>query len=414
MNKLIEIARQDLKISLSEKGAWFNLIVMPIVFIMLIGFVNGGSSGSSSGSPILVDVIDADNTSLSADFLAIFKETNPRIVLCPADNDDADICNVGDANNNGATSTRLEDGAVRAVIEIPAGFETSILGGSPVNVIYRSNVNPLEPDFLVQNLQVAVQRIGGASVAIQASELALSALDEDMDSSFRQDVYAQASQLWSAQNELIRYHQTDASQDESATGNLGFRQSVPGMGSMYVMFTVLAGTVIMLQERRQWTLQRMVMMPVSRAQIIGGKMGARFVMGMIQYAVAFGFGALMGVNFGNQWGALLLLMVAFVLCMTAITFFLSTFVETEMQASGLITFVVLTMAPLGGAWWPLEIVPPFMQTIAMLTPIGWVMKGFSDVLFYGGGIAEVLLPVAVLLGMAAVCFFFAVRRFRYE
>src|SRR5690606_6554093 len=121
-------------------------------------------------------------------------------------------------------------------------------------------------------------------------------------------------------------------------------------GSMYVMFTVLAGAFILLRERKQWTLQRLITMPVARWQVIGGKMLARFIMGMIQYGVAFLFGALvLGVRFGGSLPALLLMMVSFVLCMTALAFLLATFVQSEMQASSVITLMALTLAPLGGA-----------------------------------------------------------------
>ena len=44
----------------------------------------------------------------------------------------------------------------------------------------------------------------------------------------------------------------------------GFGQSIPGMGSMFVMFTVMAGMSILLRERNQWTLQRLVVMPLRR------------------------------------------------------------------------------------------------------------------------------------------------------
>ena len=44
----------------------------------------------------------------------------------------------------------------------------------------------------------------------------------------------------------------------------GFAQAVPGMGTVFVMLTVLGGMVTLLNERRQWTLQRMVVAPIRR------------------------------------------------------------------------------------------------------------------------------------------------------
>ena len=143
-------------------------------------------------------------------------------------------------------------------------------------------------------------------------------------------------------------------------------------------------------------------------------MTARFVMGIIQYLVAFSVGFFLGVDFGSSPLGLAAVMAAFTLCMTAVTFLLATFVKTEEQSAGLINFIALTSAALGGAWWPLEIVPPAMRNIAYLTPVGWAMQGFNEIIFYRGGLSDVLLPVAVLIGATLVIFGIAVSRFKYE
>ena len=139
---------------------------------------------------------------------------------------------------------------------------------------------------------------------------------------------------------------------------------------------------------------------------------ARFLLGMIQYALVFTAGWLLGVRYSSVLG-LLLLMVAFTLCATALTFVLANIVQNEQQAASLSLFLGLTLAPLGGAWWPLEIVPTWMQTLAYASPVGWVMRGFSAIMLYGQGIGAALVPSAVLIGAAGVLFWVAVRRFRF-
>jgi ABC-2 type transport system permease protein len=74
----------------------------------------------------------------------------------------------------------------------------------------------------------------------------------------------------------------------------------------------------------------------------------------------------------------------------------------------------MTLAPLGGAWWPLEIVPDFMKTIGHLSPIAWAMDAFQEMMFYNGGVLDILPMLGVLLIMAAAFFGFGVWRFRYE
>jgi ABC-2 type transport system permease protein len=85
-----------------------------------------------------------------------------------------------------------------------------------------------------------------------------------------------------------------------------------------------------------------------------------------------------------------------------------------MQAASMLNLVVLIAAPLGGAWWPLEIVPQWMQTVGQLSPVAWAMNGFRSVIFHGGGVESVIPLVLVMLGMTVVVSLFAVSRLKYE
>jgi ABC-2 type transport system permease protein len=198
------------------------------------------------------------------------------------------------------------------------------------------------------------------------------------------------------------------------TGGEGFRQSIPGMASMYVLFTVLPLSAAFIRERKQWTLQRLVTLPISRAQILGGKLLSRFFLGMIQFGVLFGFGLLIGARFGYEVLGLLLLMVAFALCVTALALALTTLLKNEGQAVGISLFMSLTLAPLGGAWWPLDIVPEWMRTIGHVSPIAWVMDGFRSLIFFNGNLSTIIIPILVLLAMTVLFFVFGVVRFRFD
>ena len=115
---------------------------------------------------------------------------------------------------------------------------------------------------------------------------------------------------------------------------------------------------------RTWTLQRLAVMPISRAQILGGKLLARFADRDARIRASCSrFGFLLGVRYGNDPLAILLLMVTFTLAVTALTLALTTLLHNEGQARGIGLFLTLTLAPLGGAWWPLDIVPQCMRTV---------------------------------------------------
>jgi ABC-2 type transport system permease protein len=69
---------------------------------------------------------------------------------------------------------------------------------------------------------------------------------------------------------------------------------------------------------------------------------------------------------------------------------------------------------LGGVFWPLEVVPAFMQKIAQFVPQTWAMKGFTELMARGGGVGDILGSVAILMGFAVVFLAMGITRIRYE
>jgi ABC-2 type transport system permease protein len=110
----------------------------------------------------------------------------------------------------------------------------------------------------------------------------------------------------------------------------------------------------------------------------------------------------------------IVIVLVYTLAVTAMGLALSTIVRTSGQASGLRMLASMTLAPLGGAWWTLSIVPVWMRTIGQISPIYWSQDAFTKMIFYGARLSDVLPSVLVLLMFAVVLFAFGVSRFRYE
>lgn len=416
MRAIIDIALNDLRIIFKDRSVWVNLVIIPLVIAYIIGVVNSGGTGGASAPRLIIDVINQDSGALSQQFLSDLKAANDNFVLCPADDADG-ACELGGAAFDEALAEqRLRDQTSLALIEIPAGFSADIDAGENVNIVYRSNEDASAPSYILQAVQAETQRLGGALIAARiGTDVADSLLDFADDAeraAFVEAVRENAGAIWAqtpAQVEYVVSQQTPTAQTNVA----GFQQSIPGIGTMYAMFIVLPAAAAIILERKTWTLQRLAVMPLSRAQILGGKLLARFATGMLEYALMFAFGLLLGVRYGDDPLAILLLAVAFTLAVTALTLALTGLLKTEAQGRGIALFLTLTLAPLGGAWWPLDIVPAWMRTAGHISPVAWVMDGFTSVVSNGGNLGTVMVPILVLLGMTVVFFAVGVRRFRF-
>lgn len=427
--KIFQIALNDLRVSFREEGLLIFMVLVPAVLVVVIGLANGAFAGSgpTEAPPILLDVVDHDQSAASQQFLDTMRGLNDRLVLCRITADVPDeICRLnGTALDADAVANRLNDGVSDGYLEIPAGFGEALTTDQQVGLIYRSDAELGEEDSTLRLVQVATQRVSAALIAREMGDTiaqdVLALEDADEAEAFGASTYNRAGEIWATDPISVAFSQADIDTQaaDSARQAPGFRQSVPGMGSMYVMFTVLAATSVFINERKTWTLQRLMTMPVSGGEFIAGKMLSRFALGMMQYAVAFGvglvFAQLLGFNFGSSPLALILVMAAFVICICGMALLLATFVHNDQQAGSIVTLLALILAPIGGAWWSLhfEFIPEIMRQISWLSPIRWAMEAFSLVIYDGGGVLTVLPFVAVLIAAGVIMGAIAARRFRF-
>lgn len=413
MGRVVQIAVNDLRIFLSNRGNLVGLLVIPIVMTIVLGVFIPSGEGPSS---VRVDVVDHDRGPIAQRLLAGIREANDSLVLCPMDNDDEDFCELEDQPELDAerASERVKNGNVLALIEIPAGFTQSVEDSQPTLVRYVSVENFSGPSYVQQAVEAALTQVNGAVVAAQVASRVADQIGLGDD--FPSGVYSRAAELWEQQPIAVEYQQTaEAAIDPTTTQDIGgFNQSVPGMGSMMVLFTVLGAMGILVGEKKQWTIQRIATMPVSRAQLLGGKILGRFALGILQYMIVFSVGIIAGINFGQDLLALALIMISFTLASTALSFAIGSRLTSEQQAIGLTNLLGLSLAPLGGAWWPLDVVPEFMRVIGHVSPIAWAMDGYTELMFRNGTLEDVGISIVVLLGLALVLFVVGIRRFRYQ
>ncbi|MCU0496860.1 MAG: ABC transporter permease [Anaerolineae bacterium] len=414
--KIWHIALNDLLVTRSSPSTWLFLFAVPAILVVVLALPNGGFQDPNAPVYQRLDVIDSDQSPASSDLLMHMRRANATLLLCPIDNDETDRCGLGDAAFTLELATeRLRQGRTEGYLTIPAGFGEAVIGQTPFKLGFYSlpttELNPQEP--LLQTVNAALTRVNALATAQRFADVLYADLGGNPE--FSQQVYQRAQSYWATEPITIRFEQTPAATINSDQP-VGFQQSVPGTGSMYVMNVVLAGSVVLLLERKQGTMQRILTMPVSQGAFIAGKMLSRVILGMIQFMVAFAVGLLFGTRYGSDPIALILLMFAFVLCISGLALLLATVIKSEEQGSGLALFLMLTLAPLGGAWWSLELefIPEFMRVIGNLTPVGWVMNGFNKLIVQDGGLIAVLPNIGILVAVAGVLFAIASYRLRYE
>ncbi|NBO91550.1 MAG: ABC transporter permease [Planctomycetia bacterium] len=167
-----------------------------------------------------------------------------------------------------------------------------------------------------------------------------------------------------------------------------YQTLVPMYTVLFAFFLVLIVGWVFVGERRQGTLKRYRLAPVTHAQILFGKL-------LPCYAVSVGQGVLLLILgklvFGMRWGpeswsmpeqigwlALVVLTTSFAAMGLAMLVASMARTETQVQLFGGVP--VLVLGVLGGCVLPREMMPEQAQSVTLFTPHGWALNAYRELL----------------------------------
>ncbi len=402
------IAWKDLKIQFRDLWAVLLLFLVPMIVITIASFALGGLFEEGAAA-VKVPFIDADDSMASRQVVAELEKVEGLTI-------ERTYKKGGDARpmTEEYARRRIENGDRSVAIVIPPGFGSKIRTGDQTAFIVLQNPAERMNTTIVRGvLEAYATRLSAdpvvRKIAVEAAMAASGGLADPEEIGRR--VQDRSEELWGTPPVLV--NATNVLQVEGG-GVDPFKQNVPGYAVMFALFTILSGGGALLREKETGTFRRLLMAPVTRTSILIGKLLPTFITVLLQMTVFFAFGHLVfGMELGRSLGGLALVGAAVAMAATSMSILMATFVKTESQLSGVSLLVVLAMSSLGGSWWPLEIVPDFMRTLAHLITINaWAMDGFKDILWYGRGVVDVLPEAGVLALISLVAFGVGLARFK--
>lgn len=177
---------------------------------------------------------------------------------------------------------------------------------------------------------------------------------------------------------------------------------VGGWAIMFLLFAVSGSSAAFFDEKNAGLFQRLLSAPVTRAQLLWSRFLYGVVLGLVQLTALFAAGRLLyGIDVFGHLGNLLVVCAFAAAACASFGMFIAAVAPNAQAANGLSTFVVMVMSATGGAWYPMSLMPEFMQKIGKLTVVYWSMEGFAQVLWAGSSFRELLPILGVLAGITA-------------
>lgn len=397
MLRFLDITRKDLLQLLRDRKVFMFLLFMPIVFTLLFGYAFGGIGGGGGGDARLpVGYIDQDHTWLTKTLRQLLdKSTVVRMVTYqPADQGEME---------DKVTREKLAAGVI-----IPTGYTHSMLWGRPAKLTLIADVNTNS------GMTIQSEVFGAANRLFSALQTALILDQEAGDQMPFTYAFEQAIKAWDDPPILIDETTSSAIRDLPPSKQ-ALAHFSPGMMLQFAIAGLLTAAAILVGERKNRVLQRMLSTSVPRWQILLGHYLSFFILIFLQILALTVFGQFaLGVRYWQAPLATLLIAFASALCIGALGLLVGIFARSEEQA---VIYALLTMvlfSALGGAWVPLESVGETFRAVGHLTPVAWAMDGFQNILIRGLGVESVLLPSLALVGYALLFGFLAVWKFNTQ
>jgi len=385
-----------------DRGGLVWLLVMPMVFSTVMGQLMGDWSDSGQGRRPAFLVADADGG-----------EAADRLLAGPLDHDKFLVVRADTALTAAAAQDAVEASRVTAILRIPAGFSGRVAAGELDTLSLWYDSERASSQTVRTLLDDAVLKLNAAAAArsLVTAPGPDGRVPADSAAVFDAAVFARC---WDKPR-LTLTATTLGRQAED--GGLALTRATQHSGPAYTLFFVMMFLMMsakdLVAERHERTLARLVVSRATALDLVLGFFLGGLVLGLIQAGILLGLNGLaFGIDYGDSPLTLVLTVVLFAGVSAAGSVLLGSVARTGGQADGLGLAVTMIMAAVGGLWWPLEIVPGFMQAAGHALPSGQAITIFHDLIGRGWGLAEAAAPLAGLAGWFAALLVLAVWRLR--
>ena len=405
LRHMIFIALKDLKLFATDRGALFFFILFPLLFIIMFSLLGGEAE-----DPLLELHLVTQETEggLSHQIIGAM-ETKDESQLKPGE---PKI--VWDRDYNEARKA-VGDKELDGFLAFPPDFTKGVMMGYGAQLDVVADAEAINTRAALNELAHAIASRVSSQQVVTSTTIGL-LVEQGLISGELADIGPTMQQLFSGEGSPVAAEsfiefETEKVGEVEAENPANW--SITGYLVMFVFFGAALTAESIVRERQNHTLERLLTGSVRREGILGGIFTGTATKGLIQILIFWLVGILaFSADLGLAPVAVIILSILMVITSSAFGIMLATLVKTQRSAGSIAVLTSLVLAPLGGCWWPLFILPKWMQALAKITPHGWANTGFNKLMLFGADFGAVVPEMLVLLGFAVVFGIIAVWRFR--
>jgi ABC-2 type transport system permease protein len=359
------------KVTFRKKSNIILYIFAPMIGIILSLVIFGGSDKSS----VRVGVVNKDNSYIAKDAVDYMQSSGSFKV---SSIEEADI------------KDKVTSGKLDCVLLIEDGFSQSVAKGNPGNIEITSIKGEQGTAFVKSYLYSYINNIALISKAAKGNEAAFKEIYNNYrSSSFNLEISS------------IK----DKSRNKDMTA-----QSI---GYLIMIVLMSAGNLseIILKEKQNRTYFRISTAPISSKKYILGNVILNFTILSIETVITLlALTKVFKIETGIPFIEMLALLLLFSFMAIGFSLLTVAFAKNSSGVGALQNIIVTPTCLLSGCFFPIEVMPKFLQKIADFMPQKWVLTGLTS-LQEGNSFMSIYMNILIIIAFAIAFFLIAIYKF---
>lgn len=314
----------------------------------------------------------------------------------------------------------VSEGKYQIGVVIPANSTRQIrerVKTNMENLFSGNNVNPVKPDSIFITLYVdpvirtSLRSSLQGTIKEFASKVETRIFLNELTLEINKQLIVSVSNLNLMQPATVKLREEYVAYGNKTAIPNSVQHNIPSWTLFAMFFIVIPFAGAMIKEREDGNLGRLLTMPVSYSSITLSRIIVYLVVCFLQFI----FIMLMGIFLFpfinlpalNVEGRILSLSVMAVFASFAAVSYgiaIGTIAQTHQQAAIFGSVSIMILAALGGIWVPVFIMPPFLKSLSIISPLNWALNSFYDILVRNASLANVIHYGIRLLLFSIVCF----------
>jgi ABC-2 type transport system permease protein len=375
MKRAMQITLNEVRLYLIDKGDMAFSILLPILtFALMFGAFGGDTQFKATAS-----IVNEDNGAYSQQIINQFDAVDGVSI---------DIISAERAN------TLLDRSDVLIAFYIPAGFSEALASGGKAEITIKQRGNGGTEGQILSSILSGITE--GVNQEFQVRSAVAANLQGTGVSGERINVVTQ---------EILVQQRLDPSvgvKETTVGGSTDFvNQFLPGIITMYVLFSLSLVAPTLVEERKRGTLERLLTTRLSVGELFFGKFTSIIARGFVQTFILLALSyAVFQMFTPLSFLYCLIITLIFSAAAAGIGIIIASLARTQDSANWIAVVITMFMSMMGGTFFVVD-AGSVLSTIGKFSLNTYANDALKTVISQGGSLAEVWQPLVILAAVAA-------------